>query len=128
MSSRDETVGSRRGHSWVIVWAVAGVVVAMGWMLIDFIIAPSASQSASQSLDLAVAMDYARIFMWPSSLIALYSQGSLSVLALLLGAALNSVTYLAFGWLARFCNAHDRWLLLIPVGLLAGWLTFVLQL
>ena len=125
MESRDET---RRGHSWTIVWALVGVVVAMGWMLIDFILAPGAGQPAPQSLDLTVAMDYARIFMWPSSLVTLYSHGSLSVLIMILSAASNGIVYLAFGWLVRLCNAHNRWLLAIPVGLLAGWLAFVLRL
>lgn len=128
MDSKSATGESKRGNSWAVVWALAGVAVAVVWMLIDYVLAPGAGQSPRHSLDFAVAMDYARIFFWPSSLVALYSPGSLSALPIFLGAALNAATFVAFGWLVRLCGARNKWALAIPAGLLAGWLAVVLQL
>src|SRR6185295_7705589 len=101
--------------TWPITSALAGVVVAMGWLLVDFIVTSGAVRSPRDSLELSVAIDYARIFTWPSSLLGLYYSNSLAVFLLLFSVAINAVTYLALGWLIRFCSIRDKRLLVIPL-------------
>lgn len=124
----DASSQRRRVISWHIGWSLAGIGVALLWLILDFAVIPSLGISGRENLDLMIALDYTRIFTWPTSLFGHYSSRNIAIYAMAIGAVLNVVVYLALGWIFRFCAGRDKRLILVPGGIILLWFIVVLNL
>lgn len=128
MQVSNSDLGYRRTRSWYVLWPLAGALVAFAWLIFDFALIPGLGLAKQMALNAMIALDYARIFTWPSSLIAHYTSGALAAVVVFASIALNAITYLAVGWLFYLSSKRDRRLLALPVALVVLWFAAVLYL